>query len=559
MKLIRLKHYYGLHWMRLASVVVFLLVGGALYRASAAENEASFSQYLAQWLAEPELHFNGVKINPEVMRQFYASQQYQAFWADRDGLTKRAKKALDVIASADDEGINGDLYAVHTIRRIAALNHGDEATRLRVRMSLEVLMSQAVIDYASHMQGGSVRPQWKTGATAVADAAQVDLLRRATAPRDTASYLVALAPQTAEYIALKAALLNYQALAAKGGWPEFPVGKPIKPDTSDARVVTVARILTLMGDLAVTQAEPSALYQGEIVTAVKHFQERHGLEADGVIGRTTQEALAVPVGKRLDQIAASMERMRWMPHDLGSRYVLVNVPGYRLRAVDGDRTLAMNVIVGKPATKTPMFSKEITNVVLNPSWGVPARIAVNEMLPKLKNDPDYLVRGGYTVSENGQVVNPQDIDWESVERGNFTYAFKQQPGDGNALGKVKFTIPDSDNIYLHDTSQRKLFVRSERSLSHGCVRLADPEAMTKFMLVGEGWSEKSVEAAYASAASRTVNITPMPVHLVYWTSWADESGKLHFARDIYGMDKPLMQAMAPSVPLKGTATKLAMK
>ena len=398
-----------------------------------------------------------------------------------------------------------------------------------------------------------MRPQWKTGDALIDDAAQAAALTQATATRDTAGYLATLAPQTPDYIALKSALVNYQALAANGGWPEFPVGKPITPGMSDARVTTMARILTLMGDLP-ESAVVSAQYQGEIVEAVKRFQQRHNIEDDGVIGKATQEALAVPVGKRIGQMAMTMERMRWMPKDMGTRYVLVNVPGYQLRAVDGQRTLAMDVIVGKPTSKTPMFSKEITQVVINPSWGVPAKIAVNEMLPKIRKDPSYLTRAGYTVSENGTTVSPHDVDWDSLGRGNFPYALKQKPGDGNALGKVKFMIPDSDNIYLHDTAQRGLFVRADRSMSHGCVRLSDPEAMTKFILGGEGWDEQKIETAYDSDASRSVTINPMPVHMVYWTSWTDSSGKPHFARDIYGMDKSLLAAMTPKPPRESAVT-----
>lgn len=233
-----------------------------------------------------------------------------------------------------------------------------------------------------------------------------------------------------------------------------------------------------------------------------------------------------------------------MPESLGSRYVLVNIPAYQLTAVNGSKHLQMDVIVGKPNTPTPMFSKNITGLSINPTWGVPKKIAVNEMLPKVRKNPGYLNQAGYEVVDNsGTAINPSDINWDSVGKFNFAYNFRQAPGSGNALGKVKFSIPDSDDIYLHDTSQRKLFANADRALSHGCVRLSDPKALTQFMLQGEGWSEAKIEASYDGNDSRTVAITPMPVHLVYWTSWVDVAGKVHFSQDIYGKDKSLLAAM----------------
>lgn len=540
--------------------LAIMLVGClGIYQAHADEQEeATFANYMAQWLKEPQLTFDQVRVETASLRSFYTAQNNRAFWLDARGLTPRAQAALAKLASASEEGLNAELYDVAAIQRIAALPAADDESRMRVRLSLELLMSHAILAYAEDMHAGSVRPQWKTGADPLTEAEQLAVLTQATAAADSRAYLASLAPQTPEYTALKASYKQYQALAANGGWPAFSVGKTIKPGMSDARVASLRQILTLTGDLpaTTTPAEPGETYQGALVDAAKHFQERHGIEADGVLGSTTQQALAVPVGKRIEQMAMTLERMRWMPRDLGSRYVLVNVPGYRLRAVAGDQQLAMKVIVGKPDTKTPMFSKEITDVILNPSWGVPGKIAVKEMLPKIRKNPGYLAKAGYTVTENGQAVDPSTIDWSSVGHGNFSYSFRQQPGDGNALGKVKFSIPNSDNIYLHDTSQRGLFAKAERSLSHGCVRLGDPKALTEFVLKQEGWSAEKIETAYESSASRTIRVTPLPVHLVYWTSWVDEHGAPHFSRDIYGMDKTLLASMTK--PTRDESIKLAM-
>jgi len=317
------------------------------------------------------------------------------------------------------------------------------------------------------------------------------------------------------------------------------------------------QILIAQGDLP-QAGYPPGMYDAATVEGVKRFQARHGIEPDGVIGKPTQEALNVSAAGCVQQIAMTLERMRWMGHDMGSRYVLVNVPAYRLKAVAGNQQLVMDVIVGKPATKTPMFSKEITNVVFNPTWSVPPKIALKEMLPKIRKNPNYLAHAGFSIiGQDGEAISAGAIDWDNVDQGNFNYTLRQDAGDGNALGKVKFTIPDSDNIYLHDTSNHKLFARTERSLSHGCIRLSNPKAMTEFVLNNEGWSENKIESAYASSSSRTVSITPLPVHLVYWTTWVDDAGQTHFGRDIYGMNQRLLIAMSGAV--QPETIKLAMR
>lgn len=543
--------------MQRLALAFLLLAGLGFYHARASENDAAFSAYMTQWLAQPSLTFDGVKVETAPLRAFYAAQNYRAFWVEADGYTRRAERAIAQLGKANDDGLNPELYHLASMKRIQSAMGGDAENRMRSRLSLELLMSHAIMSYANDMHAGSVRPQWNTGMVAMNDSEQANILAQAAGTNDTAAYLASLSPSTPDYVAMKTGLRNYQTIASNGGWPEFAVGKPIKPGMNDTRVADLQKILTVTGDMNPADVTAGDTYSAAAVEGVKHFQQRHSLEADGIVSTATQQALAVPVAKRIEQMAMTMERMRWMPRDLGNRYVLVNVPAYRLRAVAGDQQLTMKVIVGKSDTKTPMFSKNITDVVLNPSWSVPGKIAMREMLPKIRKNPDYLSRAGFTVTENGATVDPASIDWETVGKGNFNYTFRQPPGDGNALGKVKFLIPDSDSIYLHDTSQPKLFSRAERSLSHGCVRLSEPKEFAKFVLTQEGWSTDKIETAYESATPRTVPIAPMPVHLVYWTSWVDEQGAPHFQRDIYGMDKTLLAAMTVK-PAKDESLKLAM-
>jgi murein L,D-transpeptidase YcbB/YkuD len=417
----------------------------------------------------------------------------------------------------------------------------DADMAMRIDTSLELLMSQAVLHYAADIAQGAISHQWNTGKVAFSDEDRLALLAKAAQEVDPAAFLAALAPFNSAYTALKTTMQHYQAIAAQGGWPAFMPGKDIKSGSSDPRLATVKQILGITGDLSPDLS--SQIYDTGLIDGVKKFQKRHGINPDGVINNATQAALAVPVDQRIAEIAMSMERMRWMPRDLGSRYVMVNIPDNSLTAVSPGRTLQMAVITGKPSTPTPMFSKTINDVVFNPSWSVPAKIAVNELLPKLRKNPDFLIKAGYTVLNHAQIVDPSSIDWNSIGHGNTAYSFRQNPGDGNALGKVKFNIPDSDNIYLHDTSQHKLFAHTERNLSHGCVRVENPKMLTEFALEGEGWTADKINTVYDSKTSRTVHISALPVYLVYWTTWVDNLGAVHFDPDIYSLNKPLLAKM----------------
>ncbi len=515
--------------------------------------QAALIAELSQWLSAPVTAGAEADATSPTLAAFYAGRQNAPAWVDENGLNARGAAMVAVLARAGAEGLNPARYHVATLSQTDPTPGETPAHHL---LSLELTLSNAVLAYAADMQAGSVRPQWNMGATSLTAEEKLGLLASLATQSNPAKILEDFSPKTKDYAAVKQYLAQYQALARSGGWPAFEPGKTLKPGMADPRLPTLQALLTITGDL--TEATSASTYDPALQAAVQRFQARHAIEPDGVLGKATQEALAIPVDSRIRQMALTLERMRWMPRDLGSRYVLVNVPGYRLRAVASGQELAMNVVVGKSATPTPMFSKQITSLIVNPSWGVPSKIAVKEMLPKVKKDPSYLVRAGYQVTQDGVAVDPSSIDWSSVGAHGFNYSFRQKPGDDNALGKVKFSIPDSDDIYLHDTSQRKFFARAERSLSHGCVRLGEPEALTRLVLKAEGWSDAKIDAAYDANATRSIAITPTPVHLVYWTSWVDESGALHFNRDIYGHDQRLLATMERTAPALGTGVKLAM-
>lgn len=341
---------------------------------------------------------------------------------------------------------------------------------------------------------------------------------------------------------LLAAISNYQDIYAKGGWERFPVGNTIKVHDKDSRIPAVRRILSVMGDYKVesdeaTDVDPEILDES-LSEAVKKFQERHGLEIDGAIGKKTQEALAVPVEFRIAQMKATLERMQEMP-ELAKRYVLVNTAGFYLEAVDNDHTaINSRIIVGQPKHATPLFHRNIFQVSFNPQWHVPPSIARNEMMGKLRDDPDYFVKGNYVIKDGGgEVINAEDIDWDN--QSGETYKFVQRSGSGNALGKIKFNLPDTNNIYLHSTGTPKLFAKAYRALSHGCIRVEKARELAHFVMNGmEGWNDEKIDKFYDGSQSKIVTVEPVEVYLSYWTSWVDDATKQpHFYADVYGRDK----------------------
>jgi murein L,D-transpeptidase YcbB/YkuD len=285
-------------------------------------------------------------------------------------------------------------------------------------------------------------------------------------------------------------------------------------------------------------------YTEPLQKAVQQFQARHGLAATGLIGAETVAALNVPVDARIRQIELNLERWRWLPQDLGDRYVLVNIPEMRLRVYEGDRVpLTMAVVVGTPDTPTPIFNDQMRYVVLSPYWNVPDSIAQGETVPGLVKDPTYLTRNNMEiVDKSGKAIPVSDMDMDALDQ----YRFRQRPGKANSLGLVKFMFPNEHNVYLHDTPADSLFARAGRAFSHGCVRVENPMALAEYVLRDQPtWDTKAITAAMHAGTETQVSLTaPLPVYLGYWTAGVDEAGTLHFRPDVYGIDADQQKRLA---------------
>lgn len=353
----------------------------------------------------------------------------------------------------------------------------------------------------------------------------------------------------AQYRQLVDALKTYRDIEHRGGWASVPDGTVLKPGISDPAVAVLRERFLHEGVAQETAFQTSATtgsedtYDDALVEAVKAFQTRHGLEADGVIGTRSFESLNRTASERVDQLRLSLERARWLMRDLADDFVLVNIAGARTYFIKGDTVWTTRSVTGSAYRKTPVFRDDIQYMEFNPTWTVPASIFRKDKLPRIRENPGYLTRNNYTVvqSSDRMPVNASSVNWASDNPG---VTLVQQPGPSNALGRVKFMFPNEHAVYLHDTNQQDLFDRNERNLSSGCVRLEHPFEFASLLMEGQpDWSSERMNAILDSGKTTRIDLEkPIPVLLTYWTAWVEE-GSVHFREDPYERDAPILDAL----------------
>ena len=452
----------------------------------------------------------------------------------------RAEALLVAVRGAAGHGLDPAHY------HLAALEaRRDEGEPPAARADLDLARSDALSRLAHDLRYGHVAPAERDPpAAGEPDGGEVDLEALVIAA-DLAAALDALAPGHYAYRGLRRALARYREVRDAGGFPAVDDGPSLRRAEVDPRVPALRRRLLATGDLAPADALDSEVFDTAVERAVRRFQHRHGLNEDGVVGRSTLAEMRVPVERRIEQVRVNLERARWVLHGLPSSFIVVNVAGQRLYVVrEGSVAWETRVVVGRTVTRTPTFSAALSEVVLNPTWAVPASIAP-EVVADVLRDPDYLARLGFRVLDAaGGEVGAAEVERALAEGGRFPYRFLQTPGPVNALGEVKLVFPNPYGVYLHDTPARSHFAREDRFFSHGCIRVEEPLRLAELVLDDPAWDRRALAAAVAAGTTRTLRPShPLPVLVLYWTAAADLHDELHLYRDVYRRDAALLAAL----------------
>jgi murein L,D-transpeptidase YcbB/YkuD len=333
------------------------------------------------------------------------------------------------------------------------------------------------------------------------------------------------------------AVAQYQNIVAQGGWAEVPATKKLELGVDDPDVVPLRKRLMVSGDLA-QSAGISTAFDSYVDSAVKRFQLRHGLPADGSMGKYTYAAMNVSAQIRLGQLQTNLQRLKEKAGTLGSRYVLVDIPAAQVEAVENDRVvLRHTAIVGKIDRQTPIVNSKINEIIVNPYWNAPVSIVRKDIIPLMRKNPNYLKDSHIRLfAPDGSEVDPLNVDWSTDDAAK--YRFRQDPGAGNAMASVKINFPSPDGVYMHDTPQQSLFGKMMRFDSSGCVRVQNVRDLVTWILRDTpGWDRQHFEAAIKTGENTPIQITnPVPVHFLYLSAWSTGPGVVQFRDDVYALD-----------------------
>jgi len=533
---------------------------GLVVLSSSAPNVPECRSELCRLIAAaslPHLHWPDFQDRQLDIAGFYEPSGYALAWVQEGKATPEARAIIDALKNADAKGLDPEDYeGSRWDAHLARLDSGEAEENGAIRFDLALTVS--VMRYASDLCIGRANPQKPRFSIAVNNE-QYDLpgwvRRRLVNSRDPGETFAEVEPPFDGYRRTEQALQQYLRLAQEDEAAQLPSSKkPIDPGQSYPGVARLASWLRRLGDLPAPLLPPEVpVYQGALVTAVRHFQLRHGLEPDGRIGTQTLQQLNTPLSFRVRQLQLTLERWRWIPRAFSRPPIVVNIPEFRLRAFDDSyRTeLEMEVVVGKAYRhQTPVFASELKSVIFRPYWNVPMSIQRAELVPQLERDPSYLVKEDYeVVTRQGEVVTNEIVSEEilaQLRAGKLS--IRQVPGPKNALGGVKFIFPNDNDVYLHDTPARQLFSRSRRDFSHGCIRVERALDLALWVLEDNPrWSREKIVEAMNGETPVQVNLArPIPVLIVYGTAVVPADGMPYFFEDIYGLDALLERQLAQS-------------
>jgi len=546
----------------LSVVLIFILVihtGFGLVYSESETIPTSLKDYLNESKG-PRHVWTGceqIQVKQEIV-DFYVRRDWQPVWVSDRGSLEVARELVAAVGKSELHGLfPGDYHH----RCLAGwMNALEKDKNLRFSAwnlkMMELLFSLAFLRYGNHLANGKVDPasiysRWAAERKNDKKEKVFEFLASIDTPQDVRDAFKSLTPSSHGYLASLEEVGQLREFIASGGWPVIPTGENLRKGDDSYRVPLLVNRLSLEGDLSGKDNDnQSHFFDAKLEKGVIQFQKRHGLVQDGVVGQQTLAALNRSPEERLKTVIANMERWRWLPQDLGKRHIIVNTAGFELKAYHyGQRVLDMAVIVGDEKTKTPMFSRNMDYLEINPSWNVPPGVLKKRILPKIKKDPDYLTENDFELlsgwSANSTIVDPATIDWSYITADNFPGRLRQNPGPLNAMGRIKFMFPNKYIVYLHDTPKRYLFNKPARAFSNGCVRVEKPIDLALFILKNDtSWDRTRIEQKIESGETTIVQVRDqVAVHLLYLTFWIDPEGKANYREDIYGLDELLWEAL----------------
>ncbi|MEP4149036.1 MAG: L,D-transpeptidase family protein [Halioglobus sp.] len=495
-----------------------------------------------------QLPSGGAVYQPAIVEEFYYELEYQPAWKSRE----QAARVLGLLKGSYKDGLNPEDYHYSELMALWAKRDTDWPERERSRARFDVLLTDGVLLYIRHLLQGKVDPRqmdpnFNYSRMDFEPTSVSASLRKAIAEQKFASIVEQARPSQAFYQQMKAALAHYRNLDATRQFVAIPTDIVLKPGQTHA---SVPLLRTRLAELGYSQpgGSVSRAYDPDLVAAVRQFQQDHGLDADGVVGRQSYAFLNMTYKARVNSLRINMDRVRWLAQDITDDFIIVNIAGYEMYYIRGQELLWESpVMVGTIQHQTPIFTARLKYLEFNPIWTVPRSIIGRSLLPKFKANPQYVLDNNYHLYDrSGKQADPLKLDWASYNINNFPFSVVQQPGEKNALGRVKFIFPNRHAVYLHDTPARNLFSRSARAFSSGCVRVKHPLEFAEVLLNDpQNWSLSQVEGLVASAKpqERVYLDRDVDVMLMYWTTSPTRDGKVQFHTDIYGKDPVAIAAL----------------
>jgi len=530
------------------NLVVFLLSLSILLTGNAKAEESQFLRsHIEQIIRQSDYTIEGELVtNHKLLLSIYSKNQFQPLWHRPDS----AQQLFKAISSSALEGLTPNDYHLQSLLHMQ--KQKDAGTQdLTLHANYDLLLTSALIRLAYDKSFGKVDLQhlhstWNIPEKSIQqDPAAI--LEESIRNGNVGAALSSLSPHSVFYTRLKKALARYKSIQQNGGWSPVSAGPSIKPGMQGPRIQALRDRLFRSGDLAAENLQ-SPLFDTTLTQAVRRFQQRHFLGVDGVVGRRTLAKLNIPVEQRINQIRVNLERVRWISHDLPATFILVDIAEFTLYYYKNNQAIwTTKIIVGLPYHTTPSFESSIKYLVLNPTWTIPRSIVRRETIPQIQLNNDYLQEQNLHILDyQGRPIEPASIDWQSYSGRSFPYLIRQTPGPHNALGRIKFILPNKHSIYLHDTPHRGLFSKDHRAFSHGCIRVDNPLTLGELILKNDGqnWNKYRFEKVIAGGKTTNVSLkTALPIMLMYWTVNAEDSNEILFLQDIYNRDTKLLKAL----------------